>query len=283
MMWFDGRLHEGTSAAFDLRDRGLLLADGLFETLLVVGRIPFRRADHLARLRAGADVLRLPVDIDVVEQAVEDLARELDGPGIVRVTVTRGPGARGLRIPDTQSPTVFATSTPWSPSAAFRTTHLVVSTIRRNDASPLSRVKSLAYLDNVLALEEALLSGADDALLMSTRDRVACTSASNVFIVAGAELITPPVSDGVLPGVTRGLLLDRAPGCGLQPVERTLALADLHRADAVLTTNSVRLISPVASLDGRPLRCARPETVHGLRHVVEETIAAECGTPLPSD
>lgn len=281
MIWLNGRVHDTSLVPFDLRDRGLLLADGLFETILVVGRVPFRRAEHLARLLAGADVLRLTMDIGTVEQAVADLSRRLDGPGIIRVTVTRGPGARGLRIPRGQQPTVFATATPWSPALAFQTQHLAVSTIRRNDASPLSHVKSLAYLDNVLALEEALASGADDALLLSTRGRVTCTSAANVFILAGAELVTPPVDDGVLPGITRGLLLERAPACGLEPVERTLALADLHRADAVLATNSVRLISPVPSLDGQPLRCARPDTVRGLVQAVRDTIAAECGTPLP--
>ena len=249
--------------------------------MLVVGQVPFRRAQHLARLQSGAAILRLPMDLTVVERAVDDLAGQLDGPGIIRVTVTRGPGTRGLRVPGVQQPTVFATATPWSPALAFQSQHLAVSAIRRNETSPLARLKSLAYLDNVLALEDAVASGADDALLLSTRGRVTCTSAANVFVVDGTTLATPPVEDGVLPGITRALLLDLAPACGLTPVERSLTLADLHRADAVLATNSVRLVSPIASVDRQPLRCTRPDTVRDLMQAVGNAIAAECGAALP--
>lgn len=280
MLWLDGTVRSATRAEFDFRDRGLLLADGVFETILVVGAVPFRLNAHLARMKDSAAVLRLPVDAAAARQAVLDLAGQLDGAGVVRVTATRGPGTRGLAMPAEPDPLLFATAVPWSPALAFGEQRLGLSVIRRNESSPLCRIKSLTYLDNVLAHDAALASGHDDALMLSSGGKVACTSMANLFVVQGRDLLTPPITDGVLPGILRALILGLAPGCGLRAMERSLDLDDVTAADAVFSTNSVRLVTRVAELDGRPIG-RDGEALDGLVVAVREAIEHECGASLP--
>lgn len=281
MMWMNGEIQDTTTVAFNVADRGLLLGDGLFETLLVLGRVPFRLDAHLARLEAGATLLRLTVDMATARRAVTELAARLDDPSVIRLTVTRGVGPRGLAIPEKQSPTIFATSAPWSAAGAFKPQHLRVSTIRRNDTSPSSGVKALPYLDNILALDGAVRAGADDALLLSTRETVACTAVANVFALVGHQLITPPLDDGALPGTTRALLLALAPLCGLVPEERSLVLDDLRGADAVFTTNSLRLIARAISLDGHAFSGHGSASLIRLVQGLLTALKGECGCDLP--
>jgi branched-chain amino acid aminotransferase len=285
MLWLDGRISDDTRAPFDFADRGLLLADGLFETILVIGGTPFLLDAHLERLARGAESIGMPCDRDVVLSAVRDLAGAQAEPAVVRVTVTRGAGPRGLRPPAAANPTVFATSAPWSPALAFKPQTLAVSAIRRNASSPLSRLKSLSYLDNVLALEDATRGGADDALLLSTNGNVACTSAANLFVVQGDRLSTPPLSDGVLAGTMRACVLALAPDVGLNAEKKSLSLDDVRKADAAFSTNSVRLVSPIAAIDGESVGTASGERLvallmEGLRARVRDACGVDLFSPL---
>ncbi len=254
MIWHNGALREGTTIALEAGDRGLLLGDGLFETVAVFNRTPFRLAEHWDRMTAAAVQLGIPLGRAELDRAVTALvAASADAHGILRITVTRGVGPRGLAPAPNAVPTILATLAPWRPDMAFRSVALATSSIRRNGGSPLSRIKSLGYLDNVLALKEALELGADDALLLNEAGSVACSSAANVFAMSGSRLLTPPIADGVLPGITRALVLGLAPGCGLSVAEVSLKLEDLRGADAVFLTNSVRLLDRVRRLDGTDL------------------------------
>ncbi|ESR27053.1 aminotransferase class IV [Lutibaculum baratangense] len=281
MLWLDGALHESTRAPFDLRDRGLLLADGLFETLLVLEGRPVHLDLHMRRLMDGAKTLGIDVDLAEVESATTALAAVRPGHAIVRVTVTRGVGERGLKPSPGGRATVFGIASPWSPAIAFQPLRLATSTIRRNHTSPLSRLKSLSYLDNVLALQEALAAGADDALILSTTGNVACTSAGNVFAVVAGELLTPPVADGVLGGTIRARLLSLADSVGLRPREASLRPADLARVDAVFVTNSARLACPVTALDGHAI-AAGSEWHARVEGVIRRDIAADAGVEFPA-
>jgi branched-chain amino acid aminotransferase len=251
-VWLNGRLLPADQARLDPSDRGLLLGDGLFETMrAAAGRLPLLPR-HMARLRDGASLLGLPAPS---EQAVADAARELLeaddlADAAVRLTLTRGPGPRGLLPPDEPLPTLLLTAAPLPPAPA--PVRAVIATVtRRNERSPLARVKALGYLDQLLALREARNRGADDALLLNTKGRLACATAANLFLARGRELLTPPVAEGALPGVTRALVLELAPTLGLTPRERPLAPSALDEADAVLLTGSLRLVTPVAAVDGR--------------------------------
>jgi branched-chain amino acid aminotransferase len=275
LLWFDGRIREDTRAAFDLRDRGLLLGDGLFETLVALNGRAFMLDAHLDRMLAGAAALRLPIERAQMRHPVEELAAALPKGGVIRLTVTRGAGPRGLRLPAHQAPLVFATaSAPWEPARDLPKARLATSSIRRNPHSPLSRHKTLAYLDNVLALEEALDRGADDALLLTPDGRAACASAANLFAIRGRDLLTPPLDDGVLAGVTRSLVLRLAPECGLNAREASLSLEALFESDAVFLTNSVALVTEVTELDGFPLTRHGRASVESVRSALAAILDA---------
>lgn len=250
-----------------------MLGDGLFDTALVLGgRMVWRQA-HMDRLLSGCRTLGFMLDVSRVQRAV-DAALERCTFGALRVTVTRGGGPRGLAPPSDPMPTVLATIAPLNASVLFSPVSLHVSAIRRNETSPTSRLKSLAYLDGVLAARAALDAGFDDALFLNTSGKVACTTVGNVLAVVGGQLVTPPIDDGVLEGIARRKILETSDLLGLDAVERSIGLSDLDQADAVFVTNSLRLVAPVTAIDRKPfsgsLRGAALVT-HVAKLVLEET------------
>lgn len=271
-IWLNGAfaLCDGAIAA---NDRGLLLADGVFDTALVLGGRVFRIDEHLDRLVTSAGVLEIPVLRKDLLAAMSALAaRQVNGS--IRLTVTRGPGPRGIALPADPHPTILGSSALLTPSAMFSTIRLDVSSIRRNETSPTARVKSLAYLDAVLANHAARQAGADEALFLNTGDRLACSALANIFVLKDGELSTPPLADGVLDGITRRWVMVHAAEFGFSVRERSLGLADLAGA-TVFLTNSLRLISP-ATLD--PSTIGQPDgPLTTLMTGLCEAIAAECG------
>jgi branched-chain amino acid aminotransferase len=248
-VWFNGRLVKDASLSLDPSDRGLLLGDGVFETIAVFNAKAIWLDDHLQRLRGAAAALGLTADRTNIEAAVKDLLGQAqDRHGIMRITLTRGPGVRGLAAEGSR-PSLLATLSPWVRDSVFAPASLVTSSVRRNETSPASRLKTLSYIDNILAAREASSKRCDDALLLNTRGNVASTTIANLFILRGGRLSTPPLSAGILPGIARKKLMAFAKG-----EERELTPADLKDADAVFLTNSLRLIRPVHSLDGTTLR-----------------------------
>jgi len=243
LVYLNGQLLPLSQARIDPTDRGLLLGDGLFETMRAeAGRI-FRLGAHLARLRSGAGVLRLPLSLsdDELSAALQMTlaANELTtSSAALRLTLTRGLGPRGLLPPTDPRPTLLMTTSqlPDSPLAPA-TAH--IASIRRNEHSPLSNLKSLNYLDNLLARQEAAAHGADEALLLNTAGHLAEASSANLFVVMGGVLRTPPLADGVLPGITRAVVLELAAEMGQPAVEASLTPADLARAEEAFLTNSM--------------------------------------------
>jgi branched-chain amino acid aminotransferase len=266
IVWHQGALRPVEAVRIDPNDRGLLLADGLFETMRARdGRI-LRLERHWARLSEGARLLDIPLPLD--EPGLAAVARELllangfaRGEAVLRLTLTRGPGPRGLAPPERPTPTLLlAAFPPAKPAPPARA--VLVKSVRRNELSPASRIKSLAYLDPILALREAIAAGGDEALLCNTAGRLACASAANLFLVVEGRIWTPSVGEGALPGVTRAVLLDRARTAGLLAVEADVPRHLLARAEEIFTTNAVRGIRAVASVDGRMLAgpCPGPVT-----------------------
>lgn len=242
---------------FDLTDRGLLLADGVFDTSRVVGgRIILMRA-HLARLAGDAAAL----GIAVTPEALEALAGEAvpgGAEGALRLTVTRGPGGRGLAGETAGAPTLMARFSPMETPYPMTPIRLGISAIRRNPTSPAALHKTLSYTDNIMALREAIASGHEEALLLSPDGNVACASAANVFARFGNRLATPPVSDGAMPGIIRGWLLQAAIGAGFEAAEECLTPDRLAQADGIFLTNSLRIFQPVSAFAGRSFETALP-------------------------
>ena len=197
-------------------DRGFTLGDGLFETVLAEAGALVDLAAHLDRLIAGCAVLGLPppdraAAEAVMREALADASLE-DVRAAVRLTLTAGSGGRGLDRPDAPAPILVATAAPSArPTTPAR---LIVSAVRRNEGSPASRLKTLAYLDNVLARREAQAAGADEAVMLNNRGELACASAANLFWISSGRLFTPHLDCGVLPGVVRAQVIAAAARLG---------------------------------------------------------------------
>lgn len=249
--------------ALPLDDRGLLLADGLFETLLVEAGRPWRLEEHRQRWRDSAALLELPpppptsVLLGLLAEAV---ARSGAASGVLRLNVSRGGGGRGLDPPGQPGPRLGARPgagpgprprfwLSYSPGRpCFEPVRLVLSRLEsRNATSLLSRCKTFAYGGSLVARREARARGADDALLASSAGGLCCASAANLLVRLDGRWWTPPLSSGCLPGILRGLALEQ----GLA-VEQSLSPEDLGNAEAALLINSLGC-RPVLACEGMAL------------------------------
>ncbi len=272
LVWFNGRLIDGP-LPLDPADRGLLLGDGVFETIAVINGKPLWLEEHLARLAKTAAELGIAADLVLIRKAIAALPGEA-GAHVLRVTLTRGPAARGLASGG-DNPSLLATLDPLPRSFLLQPVRLATSAVRRNEFAPSSRLKTLSYADAIAAARQAAASGAGDALMLNTSGRAASSTIANLFLLRGQELVTPNLSQGILPGVMRRAVLDLAPGLGLDPVERAVLPVELASADAVFLTNSLRLIRPVTALDGRGLG-KRP--LEAIVNALCARAAAQCGS-----
>jgi branched-chain amino acid aminotransferase len=275
MPWLDGTHHGSSVVPFDLADRGLLLGDGVFDTSLVLGGQMVWRGAHVARLVLSCQALGFTIDPARIEAAIDGVLGASHGS--LRLTVTRGTGPRGIAPPKDPKPTVFATFGPLRSNALFAPLSLHVTKILRNESSPASKLKSLSYVDSVLGTAEAIAAGCDDALFFNTRGHVACTAIGNVFLLVGDQMLTPSIDDGVVAGTLRGLILRTCEELGFEPVERALLASDLERADAVVVTNSLRLLAPVTAIGRRHVGSSSSRRVQALIAHVAGIVRDETG------
>jgi branched-chain amino acid aminotransferase len=270
-VWQDGRIIIPEEAHVSIADRGVLLGDGLFETMAVHNGRVLDLDAHLERLASGLGVLGFVVAVDLAKLRsgiARYIAAEEAPCAVLRVTVTRGAGPRGLAPPEPPRPTIFMTLSPM-PAARKTPLSLHVATVtRRNEHSPLSRIKALPYLDNVLALSEARAQGADDALLLNTRGTIACATVANVFVIREGRLETPPVSDGALPGTVRALVLCLAKQAGFAGIEISLDVGSLAAADHVFLTNSISRVTEARQCNDAPLQRRAGAALDRLRALI---------------
>ncbi|HUD52358.1 aminotransferase class IV [Parvibaculum sp.] len=257
IVWLNGEIVDERDARIDTRDRGFLLGDALFETLLARrGRIAFLDA-HVVRLAAGASILGIPMPVSTGHLAVAcEMLLEanglLDAPRVaLRITLSRGPGPRGLVPPEDPIPTLLISAVESPPPPAAQSA--IVATPRRNALSPVSRLKAVAYIDNVLAREEARARGADEALMLDTTGHLACASVANVFLWEGERLVTPAEECGILPGVTRAAVMELAERLGIELVEDMIMPQRLVHANGIFLTNSLMGLMPLSRIETREL------------------------------
>jgi branched-chain amino acid aminotransferase len=277
MLWHDGTIISDSEVILSAKDRGASLGDGLFETLPCFNGHAFLKNAHIERMKNSAARLSLPFDQEAVEKAIDQLAKAKQAPGIIRVTLTRGEGQRGLAFPDSMKQDLFATRSPWSETLAFGTARLHTSTIRRNSTSLTSSHKTLSYLDNVMAYHEAQQNNADDALMLDEHAHLTCTSMANLFAISGRELLTPSKSGAILPGIMRAFIIDLAPSLGLSVIEKPMHLRDLLAADIVFSSNSVRFMTQVSAIDGNKLQSKSNTPYNALRELICERLYEDTG------
>lgn len=248
-VWFNGTFIEGT-LPLDAHDRGFLLGDGVFETVSVINHKPLWLDDHVQRMARAATELGLPFNAEALFAGLTEVLKKSAAQcEVLRITLSRGKAARSL-AGDGASPSLLITLDEFATQNLFQSCRIKVSQVRRNEFAPSSRLKTLSYIDGIMAARE-VAADADDALMLNTSGHVASSTVANVFALHGDALITPSLDQGVLPGITRRILLDKK--LGFKPVERAVPLEDLVRADAVFLCNSLRFIRPITTLNGEPL------------------------------
>ena len=242
--------------AIDPTDRGLLLGDGLFETLLALDGKVQRPLVHLARMGLGCAALGLPAPCqdEALTVMADALARSglTHGRAAVRLNWTAGSGGRGLNRPLTLEPRLWATA-----AVSLKPDHparLMLASVRRNATSVTAHHKTLAYLDNVMARREALAVGADEAVMLNQDGDLACAAASNLFWIEGTQLLTPDLSCGVLAGTERARVLAAAAEAGIEARPVQASADSLQRVDGIFLTNSLNGLWPVSHWQGAAMK-----------------------------
>jgi branched-chain amino acid aminotransferase len=255
VVWIGGHLVATGEARVSPFDHGLLVGDGVFETVRVYGGEPFALTRHLKRLARSAAGLGLaaPPDRELRDAAAQVLAAHDLREARVRITITGGVAPLGSERGDAPPTVVVAASAlrPWAPTAA-----VAIVPWTRNERGAVAGLKTISYAENVRALAYAKERGADEAIFANTRDELCEATGSNVFVVRDGVVRTPPESSGCLLGVTRALVVESCAALGLMIEETALSISDLADADEAFLTSTVREVQPIVSVDLRPMPAA---------------------------
>jgi branched-chain amino acid aminotransferase len=265
--WINGSLVPASEAKVSIYDHGFLYGDGVFEGIRFFQHRPFMLFEHLERLRfsAQAIALELSYDLDQISQAIKEVIDHFaQASGYLRVIATRGMGPLGLDpMCCERSSLIIIADRLNMVSAQTRAqgVRLIIASTRRFCLDSLDpRIKSLNYLNQVLARIEAHQAGADEAILLNRAGRVTEGTADNLFIVSKSSLLTPPVFEGALEGITRNLVIRLASQANIPVVEHPLTPYDLYTAEECFLTGTGAELIPVAEVDGRKIKCC-PGTV----------------------
>jgi branched-chain amino acid aminotransferase len=265
IVFMNDRLVPEAEARVSVFDHGLLYGDGVFEGLRSYSGRVFRLDEHLDRLYASARAicLEIPLAKEVVAKAVIDtLAANKLSDGYVRLVVTRGAGSLGLDPNRTKHPQVIviADTIALYPREHYeKGLRIVTAATQRTQSAALSpRIKSLNYLNNIMAKLEGLQAGCVEALMLNHKGEVAECTGDNIFVVRGTKLLTPPPDAGILEGITRNAVMELAYAAGIDCREQTLVRHDLYTADECFLTGTAAEVIPVVEIDGRTIGAGVP-------------------------
>jgi branched-chain amino acid aminotransferase len=264
-IYIDGKLYDKEDAKISVYDHGLLYGDGVFEGIRSYAGKVFRMAEHLERLWNSAKViwLEIPVSKEEMAKAIEDtLAVNGIQDGYIRVVVTRGVGTLGLdpnRCSDPQV-IIIADKIALYPVELYEQgLEIVTVSVMRNHPAALSpRVKSLNYLNNILAKIEGIQAGCVEALMLNHKGEVAECTGDNIFLVRQGRLLTPPNDAGILEGITRDAVIGLAAPLGIEVREIALTKHDVYIADECFLTGTAAEVVPVVKVDSRVIGDGSP-------------------------
>lgn len=286
----DGVLRSPDQATVSAYDRGFLYGDAVFEVFRTYGGRPFALDEHLARLRQSAErvFIAMPVDDRTLRLEIEEaLGAAGNEESYVRLVVTRGSGPLSLDPDSATHPLRVLYVDPVVPpprDAYVQGVALVtVHTRRAVDETSAAGAKVSNYLANLLAMREAKSKGAHEALVVDAHGHVVEGASSNVFVVSGGRVTTPPESAGILVGITRAHILAAARALGMPAEERALALGDVYGADEVFITSSIRELLPVVRVDDKTIGAGKPGPVSRTLHRRFRDDVGMAGRPMPYD
>jgi branched-chain amino acid aminotransferase len=267
-VWMDGKLLDTENATINVYDHGLLYGDGVFEGIRVYNSRIFKVAQHVDRLFDGAKAIRLEIPFDrqaVLDALTQTVAANGMKDGYIRLVVTRGDGTLGLNPFTCAKPRVFiiADKIQLYPQEMYASgmSVIIASTVRNHPNAVSPRVKSLNYLNNILAKIEAIDAKVPEAIMLNTEGKVAEATGDNIFVVRKGVLTTPPLSAGILEGITRDTVMDLARKDGLPLAEEDLTRYDLYTSSECFLTGTAAEVIAVTRIDGRPVGDGKPGPV----------------------
>ena len=286
-IYIDGKFYSEANAKISVFDHGLLYGDGIFEGIRFYNGRVFRLEEHLLRLwdSARSICLEIPMTMpDMTEAVLETIRQNHLRDGYIRLLVTRGIGNLGLNPTQCKSPSVIiiaATIALYHQDFYRKGLTIVTCATRRSNPAALNpAVKSLNYLNNVMARIEANLAGADEALMLNDAGNVAECTADNVFIVKHGQIFTPPVAAGALRGITRSVVFEIAAELGVKVRETDITRHDVFVADECFLTGTAAEIVPVVKADGRSIGNGKPGPITARIIARFRQVTHETGTPI---
>ncbi len=286
-IYIDGKFYNEKNAKISVFDHGLLYGDGIFEGIRAYNGRVFKLAEHIDRLycSAKAILLTIPMTPAAVSAAVVESCRANKiRDGYVRLVVTRGVGGLGLNPNKCKRPSVIVIADKiqlYPPAFYARGLDIITVPTTRNLHSALNpAIKSLNYLNNILAKIEANNGGCEEAVMLNSEGFVAECTGDNIFIVKGKQLLTPPLSAGALYGITRGVVMELARDGGLQVSEPNLTRYDLFNADECFLTGTGAELIPVVKIDGRVIGTGKPGPVTKSLVTKYHALTQVSGTPI---
>ena len=286
-IYIDGKFYSEANAKISVFDHGLLYGDGIFEGIRFYNGRVFRLEEHLQRLwdSARSICLEIPMTMrDMTEAVLETIRQNRLRDGYIRLLVTRGIGNLGLNPTQCKSPSVIiiaATIALYHEDFYQKGLTIVTCATRRSNPAALNpAVKSLNYLNNVMARIEANLAGADEALMLNDAGNVAECTADNVFVVKHGQIFTPPVTAGALRGITRSVVFEIAAELGVKVRETDITRHDVFVADECFLTGTAAEIVPVVKADGRSIGSGKPGPITARIIARFRQVTRETGTPI---
>ena len=286
-IYIDGKFLPESEAKISVFDHGLLYGDGIFEGIRFYNGRVFRLEEHLDRLwdSARSICLEIPMTLaEMTEALLETIRRNDLREGYIRLIVTRGVGNLGLNPAQCKTPSVIiiAATIALYPREVYENGLTVVTcaTRRTNPGALNPAVKSLNYLNNVMARIEANLAGADEALMLNDAGNVAECTADNIFIIKRGQVFTPPIAAGALRGITRSVVLDIAAEVGIKISETEITRHDVFVADECFLTGTAAELIPVIKVDGRTIGTGKPGPITARMIERFRELTRETGTPI---
>ena len=264
-IYIDGKLVDKEKAHISVFDHGLLYGDGVFEGIRTYDGLIFRLKEHIDRLYKSADAIELKIPmtkIGIIEAVMKTLRANSLKDAYIRLVVTRGVGDLGLDPRKCSRPTIFIITDKIKlyPKKFYKKgLEIVTATTKRNFPQALDpRIKSLNYLNNILAKIDAIKSGTEEAIMLTYDNYVAECTGDNIFMVKDCELVTPPVSLGALEGITRDAVIGLAKRMDIACYEKLLRMENMYGADEAFLTGTAAEIIPVVRIDERKIGNGKP-------------------------
>lgn len=287
LIYIDGEFLPKAEAKISVFDHGLLYGDGVFEGIRSYNRRVFKLDEHLERLYDSAKsiMLQIPIPIETMEERVlETLRRNQLTEAYIRLIVTRGIGDLGLDPDKCPQPSIIiiADKIVLYPQKFYEEgLEIVTASVRRNYSEAINpRIKSLNYLNNILAKIEGKQAGIEEVLMLNAEGYVVECSGDNIFWVKDDVLVTPPVHIGILEGVTRNSVIDLAREAGIRVEERVFTRHDLYVADECFLTGTAAEVIPVVKIDRRPIGDGHPGKMTAQLITAFRQLAHSTGTPI---